>query len=87
MTYADRLKIEMYLNDGKTQREIARLMNRHYNTINYEIKRGRTKLRDGQTWLEYDYYSAEIGQQKHDYHLFCCLFLCNFHNFTSRNHI
>lgn len=30
MTYADRLKIEMYLNDGKTQREIARLMNRHY---------------------------------------------------------
>ena len=38
MTYADRLKIEMYLNDGKTQREIARLMNRHYNTINYEIK-------------------------------------------------
>lgn len=43
-------------------------MNRHYNTINYEIKRGRTKLRDGQTWLEYDYYSAEIGQQKHDYH-------------------
>ena len=68
MTYSDRLKIEMYLNDGKTQREIARLMNRHYNTINYEIKRGRTKLRDGQTWLEYDYYSAEIGQQKHDYH-------------------
>ena len=68
MTYTDRLKIEMYLNDGKTQREIARLMNRHYNTINYEIKRGRTKLRDGQTWLEYDYYSAEIGQQKHDYH-------------------
>lgn len=38
MTYTDRLKIEMYLNDGKTQREIARLMNRHYNTINYEIK-------------------------------------------------
>lgn len=68
MTYADRLKIEIYLKDGKTQREIARLMNRHYNTINYEIKRGRTKLRDGQTWLEYDYYSAEIGQQKHDYH-------------------
>ena len=43
MTYADRLKIEIYLKDGKTQREIARLMNRHYNTINYEVKRGRTR--------------------------------------------
>ena len=28
MTYTDRLKIEMYLNDGKTQREIARLIKR-----------------------------------------------------------
>lgn len=68
MTYTERLKIEMYLKEHKTQREIAVLLGRHYNTINYEIKRGTTKLRDGATWLEYDYYSADIGQKKHDEH-------------------
>uniref|UniRef100_UPI004056AF9C IS30 family transposase n=1 Tax=Acetatifactor sp. TaxID=1872090 RepID=UPI004056AF9C len=68
LTYTERIKIETMLKDGLTQREIATRLNRHYNTINYEIKRGLTQLRDGATWLEYDYYSAEIGQKKHDEH-------------------
>lgn len=68
LTYEDRIRIETMLKDGLTQREIAKRLNRHYNTINYEIKRGRTSLLDGATWKEYDFYSADIGQQEHDKH-------------------
>lgn len=66
LTYRERIEIETMLKDGLSQREIAERLGRHYNTINYEIKRGRTKLLNGKTWLEYDFYSADIGQAKHD---------------------
>lgn len=68
LSYRERIEIETMLKDGITQREIARRLGRHYNTINYEIKKGNTMLRDGQTWLEYKYYSAEIGQANHEKH-------------------
>lgn len=68
LSYAERIKIETMLKDGITQREIAKRLGRHYNTINYEIKKGLTKLRNGSTWLEYDFYSADIGQKKHNEH-------------------
>lgn len=66
LSYTERLKIEILYKDHVSQREIAVRLGRHYNTIYNEIKRGKTRLRNGQTWLEYDYYSAEIGQSKHE---------------------
>lgn len=68
LTYGERVKIEDMLKNGISQREIAQRLHRHYNTINYEIKKGMTKLLDGHSWLEYDYYSADIAQAQHDKH-------------------
>lgn len=66
LTYAERIKIETMLKDGLNKKQIAHRLGRHYNTIHYEIKKGMTRLRDGATWKEYDFYSADIGQTAHE---------------------
>ncbi|MDE7269269.1 MAG: IS30 family transposase [Acetatifactor sp.] len=66
LTYAERIKIETMLKDGLNKKQIAHRLGRHYNTIHYEIKKGMTRLRDGSTWKEYDFYSADIGQATHE---------------------
>jgi IS30 family transposase len=46
LTYQDRLNIERWYNkDGMSNREIAALLNKAYQTINNELKRGQLKLK------------------------------------------
>lgn len=40
LTYDDRKNIERWNKEGKSNREIARLLGKSYQTINNEIKRG-----------------------------------------------
>lgn len=40
LTYTERLKIEALYNAKLSQRDIAKQLGRHYNTICNEIKRG-----------------------------------------------
>lgn len=61
LTESERNKIEAYLDAGLTQREIARRLGRHYNTIYNEIKRG-TIRRKNSDWSESDVYDAYRGQ-------------------------
>lgn len=63
LTANERIKIEYMLEDGYSQREIAKRLGRHYNTIYKEIKRGLVTLRDGRTWLDYTVYKADVGQR------------------------
>jgi IS30 family transposase len=41
MSYEERVKIEVYLSEGKKRAEISRLLNRPKSTVNREIKRNR----------------------------------------------
>lgn len=43
LTYEERVKIEGYLADNKSYREIARLLSRSVNTISYEVRNNRVK--------------------------------------------
>lgn len=61
LTEAERYKIEAYLEAGLTQREIAVRLNRHYNTIYNEIKRGKIR-RKNYDLTETDVYDAYRGQ-------------------------
>lgn len=65
LTESERQRIEIMLENGYTQREIARRLSRHYNTINREIKRGLVTLRDGHSWKDYTVYKSDVGQRKH----------------------
>ncbi len=66
LTESERQRIEYMLQDGYTQREIARRLGRHYNTINREIKQGLVTLRDGKTWIDYTVYKSDVAQRKHN---------------------
>lgn len=57
----ERIKIETYLQMGLTQREIANKLNRHYNTIYNEIKRG-TIIKRMYDYTELPVYDAYRGQ-------------------------
>lgn len=61
----ERCKIETMLKDGLTQREIARRLNRHYNTINYEIKKGRVKFFNTDLTTREEY-CFDVGQRIHE---------------------
>ena len=65
LTEKERYLIEfMYNKEKRTQREIAKILNKHYNTIYNEIKRGTIKQID--THLkEYYIYCADVGQRKY----------------------
>ena len=54
----------MYNKEKRTQREIAKILNKHYNTIYNEIKRGTVRLLD-RNLKEYDIYCADVGQRKY----------------------
>lgn len=62
---AERCKIETMLKDGLTQREIAKRLHRHYNTINYEIKKGRVELLNSDLTTRKEY-CADVGQRIHE---------------------
>lgn len=65
LTEKERYLIEfMYNKEKRTQREIAKILNKHYNTIYNEIKRGTVKQID--THLkEYYIYCADVGQRRY----------------------
>lgn len=63
ITEAERYKIETMLEDGKTPKEIALRLGKHYTTIYREIKKGTVMLLNGSTWLEYPKYCADTGQR------------------------
>lgn len=70
LTECERNKIEAYLDAGLSQREIARRLGRHYNTIYNEIKRG-TIRRKNTDWTEsdaYDSYRGQAVQQERGHH-------------------
>lgn len=65
LTEKERYLIEfMYNKEKRTQREIAKILNKHYNTIYNEIKRGTVRLLD-RYLKEYDIYCADVGQRKY----------------------
>lgn len=65
LTEKERYLIEfMYNKEKRTQREIAKILNKHYNTIYNEIKRGTVSLLD-RYLKEYDIYCADVGQRKY----------------------
>lgn len=67
LTYEDRIRIETLVKIHMPVKEIAAQLGRCFSTIYKELRRGRVELLDGQTWQTYVSYSADIGQQKHDY--------------------
>jgi len=65
LTEKERYLIEfMYNKEKRTQREIAKILNKHYNTIYNEIKCGTVRLLD-RNLKEYDIYCADVGQRKY----------------------
>lgn len=65
LTEKERYLIEfMYNKEKRTQREVAKILNKHYNTIYNEIKRGTVRLLD-RYLKEYDIYCADVGQRKY----------------------
>lgn len=56
----------LYNKERKTQREIAVIMNKHYNTIYNEIKRGTIKLLNSDL-SERSEYCADVAQDKYNY--------------------
>ena len=65
LTEKERYLIEfMYNKEKRTQREIAKILNKHYNTSYNEIKRGTVRLLD-RNLKEYDIYCADVGQRKY----------------------
>lgn len=67
LTELERYRIETMLKDGYTQREIAARLGRHYNTINYEIKKGRVTLLNTDLTTRTEY-CADSGQRIHEEH-------------------
>lgn len=80
LTYGERCKIEAYLEEGLTRREIGRRLGRHHSTISTEIERGtvrqikqRVIAKSGKVY-EYDElaYSAEAGQASYEMARLAC---------------
>lgn len=65
LTEMERCKIETMLKDGLTQREIAKRLGRHYNTINYEIKKGRVEFLNTDLTTR-EVYCYDVGQRIHE---------------------
>lgn len=65
LTYTQKLQIETLLNAKTKIKQIANYLNIHISTIYREIKRGEYERLDGQTWLFYKSYSAQISQDRY----------------------
>src|SRR5574344_1907974 len=61
LTAEERHDIEVHLKDGWSKYQIARHLNRPYNTVKNEIMRGTVSLYHGKVFR----YKAEVGQQKY----------------------
>lgn len=61
----ERCVIETMLKDGFSQRQIAVRLGRHYNTINYEIKKGRVQLLNSDLTTRTEY-CCDVGQRVHE---------------------
>lgn len=69
ITYADRVKIEtMYNRFHMNPTQIARDLGFHNSSVYREIRLGLYDHRNGETWENEKRYSADIAQQKSDYH-------------------
>lgn len=67
LTERERYLIEfMYNKEHKTQREIAKILNKHYNTIYNEIKRGKTIQQNSDLTFK-EIYLADVSQRKYLY--------------------
>ncbi|MDI9493736.1 MAG: helix-turn-helix domain-containing protein [Bacillota bacterium] len=64
LTFKERVKIELLVDEGKTAYAIAKLPNRSINTITNELKRGTVdQIKQGK--LVKTYY-ADVGQAKYE---------------------
>lgn len=70
LSYEERLKIETYVELGLSQREIARRLNRHYNTIYNELKRGTIckRMYDYSDKYVYDAYRGQAVCKERSLH-------------------
>lgn len=67
LTEREKYLIEyMYNKEHKTQREIARILNKHYNTIYNEIKRGTVTLLNTDLTERVEY-CADVSIDKYKY--------------------
>ncbi|MFO7636790.1 MAG: helix-turn-helix domain-containing protein [Clostridia bacterium] len=66
LTYKDRLSIETMNNEKKSTEEISKVIVCSRRTIQRELKKGRVTLLDGQTWIYYEGYSAEVAQNRYE---------------------
>lgn len=66
LTRDDRVRIEALFRQGHDKKEIADAIGTSYETIRRELKRGACRLLDGDTWLFYTSYSAQIGQDDYE---------------------
>ena len=65
LTLTDRLRIEKWLQEGCGVCEIARLLNKHRNTISRELKRGEYLRLNGSTWENKTAYSPDIAEARY----------------------
>lgn len=65
LTWADRLRIEKWLNAGMRPSEIADRLRVHISTVYRELKRGRYERLDGRTWEYKETYSPDIAQRRY----------------------
>ncbi len=70
-TYTQRLQIEALLNQKIKKQDIADYVGINLATLYREIKRGKYTRLDGATWKYFDFYSADISEQKYQEHLKC----------------
>lgn len=63
LTRTDRQRIEKWLVEGLTPRQIADKLRVHISTIYRELKRGEYQRLNGETWEMYTAYSPDIAEQ------------------------
>lgn len=69
LTLTDRLNIEKWLKEKKSNPEMARLLGVSRQTVWREIKRGRYERLDGETWELIEAYSPDIAHEKYREHM------------------
>jgi len=62
ISYPERREIERLYNAGCSYRTIAHRLGRSVSSIHYEVKRGLYTRLNGDTWEEYQAYSADIAE-------------------------
>lgn len=63
LTYTDRIRIEKWLKEGYTCRQIADKLRVHISTIYREIHKGEYQRLNGDTWEYYTAYSPDIAEK------------------------